>query len=165
MTTFSDKIRAAAGAKPLASVDKLAQSRRGRRNREKGKIFERQVAAQMIPVLNCPAFGDTLVIRRSSQAERAYEADVMIEAQNAPSWLTDMWIECENAKEPDTKAKLEQAIHDAGKAMLRPDARGPRWSSGARRRRGRSGSRPTRRGSMSSSVFRARCRPPTQATA
>ncbi len=117
--SYSDKIRSMVGAKPLTVADTLQRSKRGRRSRVKGKEFERAVAEQLCMVLFCSRFEGTLVIRRSSQAERAYEADLIIEAQHAPSWLLDMWVECENAKVPQTASKMEQSIRDAANATLR----------------------------------------------
>lgn len=122
MTSFADKIRRQVGAKP-APIRTFAQnSKTGKRNREKGKEFERVVADAMKIVFNHhPTYFKAypLEVRRSSQAERAYEADVIIESPAAPQWLLDMWIECENAKDPKTEDKMAQAIHDAAQATLR----------------------------------------------
>lgn len=117
--SYADKISKMVGAPTKPKRTREQNSRTGRRNREKGKEFERHVAANMDMILCDPRFNGTLVIRRSSQAERAYEADLIIEAQNAPDWLLNIWVECENSKAPDPKAKMEQAIRDAATATLR----------------------------------------------
>ena len=52
-------------------------------------------------------------IRRSSQAERAYEADLIIEGPDCPAWLSALWFECEHANQVDAMKKLEQGERDA----------------------------------------------------
>lgn len=91
----------------------------GRRSRRKGKKFELVVRDHMLLHLVTPAFNGNLVIRRSSQAERAWDADLIIEGSNLPEWLLGLWVECEHANDPDPWAKLAQAIRDAGAATLR----------------------------------------------
>ena len=91
----------------------------GRRSRRKGKKFELVVRDHMLLHLEDPVFQGTLVIRRSSQAERAWDADLIIESPHAPEWLLGLWVECEHANAPDPWAKLTQAKRDAGAATLR----------------------------------------------
>lgn len=95
----------------------------GRRSRNKGKKFELVVRDHIGMHLDDPRFHvggvSTLVIRRSSQAERAWDADLIIEATNAPQWMLDLWVECEHANDPDPVAKMVQAIRDASAATLR----------------------------------------------
>ena len=54
-----------------------------------------------------------LTVRRSSQAERAFESDLIIEGPNVPDWLTRLWVECEHANVPDPAKKYAQAQRDA----------------------------------------------------
>ncbi len=90
----------------------------GRRSRRKGKAHELVVRdAFMGSALKREYPG--LFVRRSSQAERAFEADVIIEGEGLPQWLRDLWLECQHAKDPDPKAKLEQAERDARLALQR----------------------------------------------
>lgn len=95
----------------------------GRRSRNKGKKFELVVRDHFSMHLDDPRFHvdgiSTLVIRRSSQAERAWDADLIIEASNAPEWLLGLWIECEHANAPDPAVKMVQAIRDAAIATKR----------------------------------------------
>lgn len=95
----------------------------GRRSRNKGKKFELVVRDNLLMFLDDPVFhangASTLVIRRSSQAERAWDADLIIEAVNAPQWLLGLWVECEHSNTPDPVAKMAQAIRDASAATLR----------------------------------------------
>lgn len=91
----------------------------GRRSRNKGKSFELVARDHLLQHLAHPCFNGTLVIRRSSQAERAWDADLIIEATNAPDWLLGLWVECEHANDPDPWAKMAQATRDAAAATLR----------------------------------------------
>jgi hypothetical protein len=76
----------------------------GRMQREKGKRFERAVAAELRK-----RWPDA-VVRRSSQAERAYQSDVFIEG--GPPLLSRLWLELQDARNPTPLAKLEQAERD-----------------------------------------------------
>jgi len=81
----------------------------GRRSRRKGKAFElvvRDVVYDQLP-------GLTVTVRRSSQAERAYDADVVVEGPALPHWLHALWIECNHAEAPNPLKKLDQAERDA----------------------------------------------------
>lgn len=66
-----------------------------------------------------PALKDVLTVRRSSQSERAYEADLIVEGPGVPSWLCDLWIECQHANDPDPDSKYAQAIRDSNLALRR----------------------------------------------
>lgn len=83
----------------------------GRRSRNKGKSFELVIRDRVIL-----AFGaqlPNLIVRRSSQAERAHEADLIIEGPGVPTSLSLLWVECEHAKAPDPRAKWAQACRDS----------------------------------------------------
>jgi hypothetical protein len=54
-----------------------------------------------------------MTVRRSSQAERAYESDLIIEGPGVPSWILKLWTECEHANNPDPVIKYAQAVRDA----------------------------------------------------
>lgn len=102
------------------AVDRAAL---GRRSRSKGQKFELVVRDHMLMHLDDPRFHvdgvSTFVVRRSSQSERAWDADLIVEGVNVPDWLTGLWIECEHANEPDPRPKMVQAIRDAGIATVR----------------------------------------------
>ncbi len=72
--------------------------------REKGKAFERKVAAILRE-----RWPEALV-RRASQAERAYNPDVFVE--DGPRILQRLWMELQDSSQPTPCAKLEQARHD-----------------------------------------------------
>lgn len=84
--------------------------------REKGKRYERQIAALLRTVW------PDVDVRRSSQAERAYQSDVYI--SGGPSVLGRLWLECQDARNPTPLAKLEQAERDIA-AHARRDQRVP----------------------------------------
>jgi hypothetical protein len=75
----------------------------GRMQRNKGKRFERDIAARL------RVLWPDAEIRRSSQAERAYEADVF--ATGSPT-LERLWLELQDAKAPTPLKKLAQAERD-----------------------------------------------------
>lgn len=76
----------------------------GMLSKRKGKSFEQRIARQLRE-----RWPDALV-RRSSQAERAYNADVFCEG--GPSMLSALWLELHDARKPIVKSKLEQAERD-----------------------------------------------------
>lgn len=76
----------------------------GLMQREKGKTFERKVAAVIRE-----RFGVT--VRRASQAERADNPDVFVEV--GPTPLTRLWLELQDARQPTPGKKLAQAENDA----------------------------------------------------
>ena len=76
----------------------------GRMQREKGKRFERQIAAEL------RAIWPDAVVRRASQAERADNPDVFIEG--GPPILSRLWLELQDARVPTPRLKLEQAEAD-----------------------------------------------------
>lgn len=77
----------------------------GRMQREKGKRFERRLARELR--LRWP---DALV-RRASQAERAFNPDVFVEG--GPDLLSSLWLEMHDARKPIVVKKLAQAERDA----------------------------------------------------
>ncbi len=79
----------------------------GKMQRTKGKVFERRIAAAL------RVFWPDAEIRRSSQAERAYEADVF--ARGAPV-LERLWLELNDARAPQPLKKLVQAERDLATA-------------------------------------------------
>lgn len=79
----------------------------GLMQREKGKAFERKIAAEL------RKHWPEATVRRSSQAERAYQSDVFIEG--GPALLDRLWLECEDARNPDPRKKLAQADRDVAR--------------------------------------------------
>lgn len=77
----------------------------GRMQREKGKRFERQIAAEL------RAIWPDAVVRRASQAERADNPDVFVEG--GPAILGRLWLELQDAAQPTPLVKLDQAENDA----------------------------------------------------
>lgn len=75
----------------------------GMKSRRKGKRFEQVIAAELRGVF--PA----AEVHRSSQADRAYEPDVV--SKGAPV-LERLWLELNDAAKPNPIAKLEQAERD-----------------------------------------------------
>lgn len=83
----------------------------GKMSRDKGIKFELTVRDLIKQAL--PEFPD-LTVRRSLQAERPWDADLIIEGDSsAPRWLVDLWVECQHADNPRPAAKLAQATRDA----------------------------------------------------
>lgn len=76
----------------------------GLKSRNKGKAFERKIARALRDL-----WPDALV-RRSSQAERAYNADVFVEG--GPKLLSQLWLEMHDARKPVALNKLIQAERD-----------------------------------------------------
>lgn len=76
----------------------------GLKSRTKGKVFERKIAR---------AFRERwpeAIVRRSSQAERAFNSDVFIEG--GPPLLSMLWLEMHDARNPIVTKKLKQAERD-----------------------------------------------------
>ena len=71
----------------------------------KGKDFERKVAAQLRELW------PDATIHRSSQADRAYAPDVVIEG-DAPQLARRLWLELNDARNPQPLKKLERAERD-----------------------------------------------------
>ncbi len=71
--------------------------------REKGKRFERHIAARLREVF--PGSD----VRRSSQADRAANSDVVITGEPL---LERLWLELQDARDPTPLAKLQQAERD-----------------------------------------------------
>lgn len=82
----------------------------GRRSRSKGKSFELVVRDAILFAFRDS--GLTMTIRRSSQAERAYDSDVVVVGDQLPDFLADVWWECQHSKQPDPPTKYEQAVRD-----------------------------------------------------
>lgn len=94
----------------------------GRRSRRKGQEFELAVRDRLTEAFVSQTNTDPengLCVRRSSQAERAYEPDLIIEGPGVPLWLCNLWVECEHANAPDPGKKMEQAKRDAALAIQR----------------------------------------------
>jgi hypothetical protein len=76
----------------------------GRMQREKGKRYERAIAAELrVSYPNAD-------IRRTSQADRAANSDLAI--TGGPPILSRFWLELNDAAAPNPIAKLQQAEHD-----------------------------------------------------
>ena len=75
----------------------------GAMQREKGKRFERDIAARLREVF--PAAD----VRRSSQADRAANSDVVV---TGDPLLERLWLELQDARDPTPLAKLQQAERD-----------------------------------------------------
>ena len=74
-------------------------------SRTKGKVFERRICAIL------RERWPDIVVHRSSQADRAYQADIVVES-GGPAVLRKLWLECHDSKAPNPRAKLEQAERD-----------------------------------------------------
>lgn len=76
----------------------------GLMQRRKGRAFEQRIAR---------AFRERwpdAIVRRASQAERAFNSDVFVEG--GPQLLSQLWLEAHDAKNPIVQKKLEQAERD-----------------------------------------------------
>lgn len=91
----------------------------GKLSRTKGCVFERKVAA--ILRLHWPHAS----VHRSSQADRAYSPDVVVEG--GPEWTRRLWLELNDARNPNPRAKLEQAERDAHASTQRIGGQGDRY--------------------------------------
>lgn len=86
----------------------------GLMQREKGKRFERDIAALL------RERWPSALVRRASQAERADNPDVFVEGH---ATLERCWLELQDAREPRPRDKLVQAERDiAGRKHV-----GDRW--------------------------------------
>jgi hypothetical protein len=74
-------------------------------SRVKGRTYERKIAALF------RSHWPDATVRRSSQAERAYQSDVFVEG--GPSVLRRLWLELTDARKPNVLLKLGQAETDA----------------------------------------------------
>jgi hypothetical protein len=90
----------------------------GLMQREKGKRFERDVAAQLRD-----RFG--VLVRRASQAERADNPDVFVET--GPVRLQRLWLELQDARQPTPEKKLQQAESDVQAWEGKRESYVPRW--------------------------------------
>jgi hypothetical protein len=77
-------------------------------SRTKGKVFERKVAKGLRDAF------PGLDAHRSSQAERARNPDLILDRPPHPL-LARLWLELEDAKEPDPYGKYAQAVGDLGR--------------------------------------------------
>ena len=73
-------------------------------SRTKGRSFEQKIARVF------RAIWPEAVVRRSSQADRAHNPDVMIE--HGPPLLQHLWLELNDARQPNPLEKLAQAERD-----------------------------------------------------
>lgn len=87
----------------------------GRLSSAKGKAFERLIVNTIKSAL-----GPGSVVRRSSQADHAYNSDVVVESSG--TWLDNAWLELTTGSVSWAKveAKIEQAKRDL--ALRRPSA-------------------------------------------
>lgn len=81
----------------------------GRQRRRKGGDFERKVARLIRKKY------PTATTRRSEQAARAYEPDVVIEG-DAPFAARRLWLELEDSRKPSPRTKMQQARRDISQA-------------------------------------------------
>lgn len=77
-------------------------SRRGKRSRRKGKVYEREVAAQYREL-----YGEG--VKRGWQAREGHDAP---DVENVPG----LWVECKHHHRVNERAALEQALTDREKA-------------------------------------------------
>jgi hypothetical protein len=84
----------------------------GRMQREKGKAFERRIAGVLRE-----RWGESVVVKRSSQAERADNADLI--THGGPPALARLWLELNDAAAPRPLDKLDQAERDTQAAKKR----------------------------------------------
>lgn len=89
----------------------------GKLSRTKGRAFEQKIARVF------RAAWPDAVVRRSSQADRAYNPDVMIE--HGPAMLQSLWLELNDARNPDPLAKLAQAERDVDAMRVAYGSRSP----------------------------------------
>lgn len=80
----------------------------GKLSRTKGRAFEQQIARDL------RARFPAATIHRSSQADRAYESDVVI--TDGPPLLRRLWLECQDSSTPTPLDKLAQAERDIAEA-------------------------------------------------
>lgn len=83
----------------------------GRTSVQKGKAFERRVAAEIRAAVAGPY--PAADVRRSSQADRAGNSDVHVDGHPV---LSALWLELTDARAPDPLAKLAQAERDVAAA-------------------------------------------------
>lgn len=85
----------------------------GKLSREKGKRYERHICS-----LLREAFPG-LVVRRASQADRAYMPDVVIENLNDKAKVVmNPWIECNHARRVYPEKKYAQAVRDIAETHI-----------------------------------------------
>lgn len=78
----------------------------GRMQKNKGKVFERKIATALRR--RFPA----MTVRRSLQAHKPYEPDVVVEG-------VPIWWECSDTREPNPPKKMKQAERDVEKARAK----------------------------------------------
>lgn len=78
-------------------------------SRTKGRAFEQRIARDLREAL------PLATVRRSQQAERAYEPDVVIEG-DAPGTARWWWLELTDSRAPSPLDKLAQAERDIAEA-------------------------------------------------
>ena len=80
----------------------------GKMSRTKGHNFERRIASELRELW--PGAD----VHRSSQADRARESDVVIDGA-APEIARALWLELQDARDPNPNGKLAQAEFDIAK--------------------------------------------------
>lgn len=75
-------------------------------SRTKGGAFERKIARELREAM------PRATVRRSQQAHRAYEPDLVIEG-DAPSIASRLWLELTDSRAPSPLDKLAQAERDS----------------------------------------------------
>jgi hypothetical protein len=79
----------------------------------RGKKFERKIAKQL------RTYFPEATVRRSLQADRAYDSDLVVEGAQLPRVLCHIWWELNDEREPNPRRKLDQAHRDAALAEKR----------------------------------------------
>lgn len=74
-------------------------------SRTKGVEFEQRIARDLRGVL------PRATVHRSSQADRAYAPDVVIDG-DVPPLVRRLWLECQDSRQPSPLDKLAQAERD-----------------------------------------------------
>jgi len=82
----------------------------GMKSRRKGRKFEQDIAKFFRGLF------PGAEVRRSWQAFTAWNSDVVVEGPGVPEKVKQLWLECNDALEPDPIKKLEQAERDVLKA-------------------------------------------------
>lgn len=78
-------------------------------SRTKGRAYEQRISRELRAAM------PRATVRRSQQAHRAYEPDLVIEG-DAPSIARRLWLELTDARSPSPLDKLAQAERDAAHA-------------------------------------------------
>jgi hypothetical protein len=98
---------------PMAKIKRTNQQR-GKLSRRKGRKFEQVTATAFRELL---AGRPQVAVRRSLQAHKPYEPDIVIEGADVPPIIAALWLECNDATNPNPLAKLIQAERDSSAAI------------------------------------------------